>query len=354
MKNNITDLARKEIVSMKAYRSARSEGLKGSVFLDANENAYSDTRYNRYPESQPDKLADLLTNVYGVDRQQIIVTRGSDEGIDLLIRLFCREGLDKIMVCPPTYGMYKVAATIQGAEIIEVPLIKDREFSLDVDALLCAWEPAIKIIFLCSPNNPTGNVLSKSDILSLCQSLSDKSVIVVDEAYIEFANEESVANCINDYPNLVILRTLSKAYGLAGIRCGVTIANSEIIKLLLKIIAPYPIPSPISDIVCQQVNSNITQNIISTIQKEKELMKEFLTKIPSVKKVWESQANYLLIQTVDANKMMNACLKYGIVIRNRSSDYGLNNCVRITIGSPNENALLREAISNVKKNIISG
>lgn len=347
MKNNILNLARKDIVAMQAYRSARSEGLQGSVFLDANENAYSDTRYNRYPEPQPDKLAGLLTKIYGVDREQMIVTRGSDEGIDLLIRLFCRAALDKIMICPPTYGMYKVAATIQGAEIIEAPLIKEKEFALDVDALLRAWDPAVKIIFLCSPNNPTGNLLAKADILSLCQSMSDKSIIVVDEAYIEFANVESLTNCINDYPNLVILRTLSKAYGLAGIRCGATIANSEIIKLLLKIIAPYPIPSPISDIVCQQLNSDITQTIISTIQREKEIMIEFLATVPSVKKIWGSQANYLLVETVEAKLMMNACLKNGIVIRNRSSDYGLNNCVRITIGSPNENTLLREALRNV-------
>lgn len=347
MKNNIINLARQDIAAMNAYRSARSEALKGSVYLDANENTFSDTRYNRYPEQQPNELAKLLTKIYGVDRKQILITRGSDEGIDLLLRLFCRAGFDRIIICPPTYGMYRVAATIQGAETIEVPLIKSEGFVLDVKELLRAWEPSVKLIFLCSPNNPTGNALSKSDILSLCLFLNDKSVIVVDEAYIEFSNDESLTNYISEYPNLVILRTLSKAYGLAGVRCGSTIANSEIINLLTKIIAPYPIPVPVAEIVCQQLNSHITKNTINIIKQEKEKLADFLENLPSVKKVWKSQANYLLVEVVDANRMMNICLRYGIVLRNRSNEYGLKNCIRITIGSPSENALLCEVLSNV-------
>ena len=347
MKNNIINLARQEIAVMNAYRSARSEALQGSVYLDANENALSDTRYNRYPEQQPNELAKLLTTVYGVDRKQLLITRGSDEGIDLLLRLFCRAGFDKIIICPPTYGMYRVAAIIQGAETIEVPLMKSDGFALDVNELLRAWEPSVKLIFLCSPNNPTGNLLPKSDILSLCRSLNDKSVIVVDEAYIEFSNGESLTKYVSEYPNLVILRTLSKAYGLAGVRCGSTIANSDIIKLLMKIIAPYPIPIPVAEIVCQQLNSDITKNAINIIKQEKENLANFLENLPSVIKVWKSQANYLLVEVVDADRMMRACLKYGIVLRNRSYEYGLENCIRITIGSPNENALLREVLSNV-------
>lgn len=347
MKNNIANLARQDIVMMNAYRSARSEALQGSVYLDANENAFSDTRYNRYPEQQPNELSKLLTKEYNVDRKQILITRGSDEGIDLLLRLFCRAGMDKIIICPPTYGMYKVAATIQGAETIEVPLKKSEGFSLDVNELRRVWEASVKLIFLCSPNNPTGNLISTSDILSLCRSLNDQSVIVVDEAYIEFSDGESLTHYVSDYPNLVILRTLSKAYGLAGVRCGAIIANSDIINLLTKIIAPYPIPAPVAEIVCKQLNSNMTKNTMNIIKEEKESLADFLETLPSVKRVWRSQTNYLLIEVADADMMMNACLSYGIVLRNRSNEYGLENCIRVTIGSPNENALLREVLKNV-------
>ena len=347
MKNNVINLARQDIAEMKAYRSARSETLQGNVYLDANENAICDTRYNRYRKQQPDQLAVLLAELYNIDRKRMLITRGSDEGIDLLIRLFCHARLDKIIICPPTYGMYKVAATIQGADTIEVPLSKDNGFTLDIDAILRAWNPRVKLIFLCSPNNPTGNVLSKVDILSLCASLREKAIIVVDEAYIEFADDESLTRYINQYPNLVILRTLSKAYGLAGVRCGATIANSEIIDLLTKIIAPYPIPEPVAEIVCQALNREIARSSIMVIRQEKEKMELFLQTLPSIKKVWKSHANYLLIETAGADMMMNACLRNGIVLRNRSNEYGLNNCIRITIGSPGENKLLREVLRNV-------
>lgn len=346
MENNIINLARKEIVAMNAYRSARSEGLQGIVYLDANENAFSDQRYHRYPEPQPTELIGLLAKIYDVDAKKILITRGSDEGIDLLLRLFCHAGKDKVITCPPTYGMYKVAATVQGAEIIEVPLRKEEGFTLDVNALLRVWQPNIKLIFLCSPNNPTGNVLSKSDVLFICRSLHKQSIIVIDEAYIEFSDEESFTNFLEEYPNLVVLRTLSKAYGLAGVRCGVTIANTEIITLLRKIIAPYPIPIPVAQIILQQLNSENTQNIINTILQEKEKLAEFLEKLPSVKKIFKSQANFLLIEVADAEMMMNCCLQQGIVLRNRSNEYGLENCIRITIGLPSENALLREVLKH--------
>lgn len=347
MKNNIINLARQDITAMTAYRSARSEALQGNVYLDANENPFCNPRFNRYPEQQPTELVALLANKYGIDKNQLLITRGSDEGIDLLVRLFCCAGIDKIIICPPTYGMYKVAATIQGAETIEVPLIKPKGFTLDVDAIMRAWEPGVKLVFVCSPNNPTGNVLPKSDILSLCRLLDDKSIVVVDEAYIEFSDSESVGDYINDYPNLIILRTLSKAYGLASVRCGSTIANNEIITMLKKIIAPYPIPAPVTDIIKDQLNSDNAQNTIDMIKQERSKLVEFLNALPIIKKVWKSQTNFLLIQAVNADIIMNACLKNGIVLRNRSNEYGLNNCIRITIGSPNENALLREVLSNV-------
>src|SRR6185437_4605561 len=186
MQNELLALARPEIVAMSAYRSARSETTIGSIWLDANENPWNDGQYNRYPEPQPYSLVANLAAIYGVKSDQILVTRGSDEGIDLLLRLFCRAGQDQIMVCPPTYGMYKVAATIQGATVVEVPLLKEQNFMLNTAHILEVWKPSIKLVFLCSPNNPTGNLLTVQDILSLCKKLDKKSIIIVDEAYIEF------------------------------------------------------------------------------------------------------------------------------------------------------------------------
>ncbi len=347
MKNTIVDLARPEIIAMQAYRSARSEGLTGSIFLDANENPWDETLYNRYPEPQPQALLMQLSALYGVKTERMLITRGSDEGIDLLVRLFCKEGQDQILICPPTYGMYTVAANIQGVGVVEIPLIKEKGFSLDVKNIVSAWQPRIKLIFLCSPNNPTGNVLAKEDIISLCEALHNKAIIIVDEAYIEFSETKSLIQAVENYSNLVVLRTLSKAYGLAGIRCGVTVANNNIIELLKKIIAPYPIPRPVVDIACQNLQSNMSKNRVEIILKERERVFQFLANLSWVKKVWVSYANFLLFEADDAKKIFQFCLKNGIVLRNRSNDFNLKNCIRITIGSISENTILMEVLNRV-------
>ncbi len=347
MQNKLFALARPEIVAMSAYRSARSEAATGSIWLDANENPWNDGQYNRYPDPQPYSLVANLATVYGVKPDQILVTRGSDEGIDLLLRLFCRAGQDEIMICPPTYGMYKVAATIQGASVVEIPLLKEQNFSLNSANILEVWRPSIKLVFLCSPNNPTGNLLAVQDILSICKKLDKKSIIIVDEAYIEFSSSDSLVNYLNDYPNLVILRTLSKAYGLAGIRCGVTIANPGIIQLLKKIIAPYPIPKPIVSIASKQLSLNGIESQIKIIYQERDRLFFFLSNLPFVKKVWKSDANFLLFEVENSKMIMDACISNGIVLRDRSSEYNLNNCIRVTIGDPNENTFLMEVLSRV-------
>lgn len=347
MQNELLALARPEIVAMSAYRSARSEAVKGNVWLDANENPWNDGQYNRYPEPQPYSLVANLATVYGVKPDQVLVTRGSDEGIDLLLRLFCRAGQDQIMICPPTYGMYKVAATIQGATVVEVSLLKEQNFALDLVSILEVWQPSIKLVFLCSPNNPTGNLLAVQDILSLCKKLDKKSIIIVDEAYVEFSANDSLTKYLNDYPNLVVLRTLSKAYGLAGIRCGVTIANPGIIQLLKKIIAPYPIPKPIVNIASKQLSLNAMQDQIKIIHQERDRLYGFLSNLSVVKKVWKSDANFLLFEVSNSKMVMDACIDNGIVLRDRSSDFNLNNCIRITIGDPNENTFLMGVLSRV-------
>jgi histidinol-phosphate aminotransferase len=347
MQNELVALARPEIVAMRAYRSARSEAAQGSIWLDANENPWNEGLYNRYPEPQPSSLIAHLLTLYGVQPEQILVTRGSDEGIDLLVRLFCRAGQDHIMVCPPTYGMYKVAANIQGAAVIEVPLVKEQHFALNVANMLAAWQPSIKLVFLCSPNNPTGNLLAVPDILLLCKKWDKKSIVIVDEAYVEFSMRDSLVKYLNEYSNLVVLRTLSKAYGLAGIRCGVTVANISIIQLLKKIIAPYPIPKPIVNIVAQQLNIKTVANQINVIKQERDRLFDFLSNLPFVKKVWKSDANFLLFEVINAKMVLDICLKNGIVLRDRSSEFNLTNCIRVTIGAPCENTFLMEVLKDV-------
>jgi histidinol-phosphate aminotransferase len=350
MINDLIALARPEIVAMNAYRSARSETTQGHIWLDANENKAGNELYYRYPDPQPENLITHLAALYGVATTKILLTRGSDEGIDLLVRLFCRAGQDQIMICPPTYGMYKVAATIQGAGVVEVPLLKEENFALNVGKICQVWQPSIKIIFVCSPNNPTGNLLDVSDILTLCKTLTSKSIVVLDEAYIEFSLRESLITYLDDYPNLVVLRTLSKAYGLAGLRCGVTLANSKIIELLKKIIAPYPIPKPIVNIAYKQLTDTTVSNKIDIIRYERDRLFEFLSNLFFVKKIWRSDANFLLFETSKAKKLLEICLDNGIVLRDRGSDYSLTNCIRVTIGEPSENTYLMEVLSRVEKN----
>jgi histidinol-phosphate aminotransferase len=347
MSNDLLALARNEIVEMLPYRSARSEKAYGNIWLDANENPWQEGHlYNRYPEPQPSSLLQALALLYQVRPDQLLITRGSDEGIDLLIRLFCRAHVDHIMITPPTYGMYKVAATIQGASVIEVPLIKVEGFSLNTVKTLECWQPNTKLIFLCSPNNPTGNLLAVQDILLLCKAFTNQSIIIVDEAYVEFSGKESLVKYLNDFPNLVLLRTLSKAYGLAGTRCGVTLAAPSIIALLKKIIAPYPIPRPIVDIAEKQLNAQTIKDQINKITQEKKRVFKYLSSLSFVKKVWKSDANFLLFEVANTSMVLNYCLKAGIVLRDRSGEYNLNNCIRVTIGTPDENTKLMEVLND--------
>lgn len=345
----ILDLARPEIREMTPYSSARREQMNGKVWLNANENPWSNSEdsFNRYPEPQPQDLLNALAKLYHVIPEQLLVGRGSDEIIDLLLRVFCTAGKDAIMICPPTYGMYKIAAVIQNAGIVSVPLLKEQNFSLDMPAILQAWQPRIKLIFLCSPNNPTGNVFAEANVLSLCQQFSEKALIIVDEAYIEFSNAISLTKHINDYPNLVIMRTLSKSHGLAGVRCGSVIANPTVIQLLQKVIAPYPIPVPVAKIITEYLtpdNFIKMQQCVEQLKQQRKILENFLSTLPAVKKLWPSDANFLLMEVDDAELMMQQCQAYGIVIRDRSRDYGLKNCIRITIGTPEENQLLMKIL----------
>lgn len=349
---SVLNLIRPNLRGFNSYSSARDEAKKGQIWLNANESPYSlnstdGFSLNRYPEKQPKKTLDQLAALYNVNPNQIVLSRGSDEGIDLLTRLFCRPDLDSIMTCSPTFGMYAICAQIQGANIIDVPLRKEAGFALDMDGIKSNWNPSVKIIFLCSPNNPTGNLLQPSEIFSLCEQYLGKSIIVVDEAYIEFSESKSLSEYINQFPNLVILRTFSKAFGLAGARCGVLLAQEEIVSWIMKIIPPYPVPAMIAQLIFEAISlrsADIDKQILS-IKSEREKLIQLLQALPSVKKVWPSEGNFLLVETNDAAQFMNLCAQNGIVLRNMHDKLGLENCVRISIGLPEENTKLIEILN---------
>jgi histidinol-phosphate aminotransferase len=354
--NSFDSLIREDLRQFKAYYSARREADKGSIFLNANESPWENNislnalvGMNRYPEPQPEKLIAELSKLYEISSNQMLLTSGSDIGIDLLMRLFCCAGRDSILTCPPTYGMYEVSARLQGANVIFVDLIKNLNFSINLEGIESAWNPSVKLIFLCSPNNPTGNLLNKDSIFELCKKYSGRSLIVIDEAYIEYAKSESFIKKIHQYENLVVLRTFSKALSSAGIRCGALIAHEDLICLLNKIITPYPI-SILTLKAALQVLSKENylkiKNQILLIQSEREKLINFFNQCTWVNKVWESQANFILIECQESKKILEKCMKNGILLRNMQDKPGLKDCVRISIGSPKENDFLTTILSN--------
>ena len=352
--DSVLQLVRPDILALTAYSSARKESKGGRVWLDANENSKTPSAgrplLNRYPEPQPAALVAQLATLYGVMPAQVLVTRGSDEGIDLLLRTFCRAGQDAILITPPTYGMYVVAAGIQGARTVTVPLIREKNFALDADAVLRAIlaAPEVKIVFLCSPNNPTGGLLDRAAVLSLVRSLAGRAVVAVDEAYVDFSGKPSLATEIAAHPNLVVLRTLSKAYGLAGARVGTTIAHPAVIAVLQKVIAPYPVPAP----VLQAALAALTPaglaaagESVGAIVAERARLAAALAQLPAIKRVWPSDANYLLVEVADSAHAMAAGRAAGVIWRDRSRD--VSHCIRITIGTAEENNATLEVLSRV-------
>jgi histidinol-phosphate aminotransferase len=342
-------LLRPLIRELEAYRSARSLGIKGEVFLDANESPWSSVPadLNRYPEPQPKKVLKALASLYEVSPEQLLLTRGADEAIDILVRAFCEAGRDAILICPPTYGVYKVAADIQGAETVTVPLREENEFSIEVEAVLEKVTKATKLVFLCSPNNPTGNVVPVEKIEKLASQLEGRSVLVIDEAYIEFASCSSFTKRLNRFSNVVVLRTLSKAWALAGARLGVAIAHPKLVDILQKVRAPYPISSPVAGLVAKAIDERgraSCQSRIDRLIEQRQKLFEGLSQCEIVEKIFPSEANFLLVKTRDSKEFLSRCLARGIVVRDRSLERGLANCVRITVGSEEENQALLDAV----------
>lgn len=348
--DHVLQLVRPDILALTAYSSARKESKGGRVWLDANENPQTPSAakplLNRYPEPQPVDLIAQLATLYGVTPAQVLVTRGSDEGIDLLLRTFCRAGQDAILITPPTYGMYVVAAGIQGARTVTVPLIREKNFALDTEAVLKAVTPEVKIVFLCSPNNPTGGLLDRAAVMSLVNALAGRAVVVVDEAYVDFSGQPSLAAELPANPNLVVLRTLSKAYGLAGARVGTTIADPAVIAVLQKVIAPYPIPAPVLVAALAALTPAglaAAKISVATLVAERTRLAAALPKLPAVKRVWPSDANYLFVEVADSAMAMAAGRAAGVVWRDRSKD--VPNHIRITVGTAEENNATLEVLS---------
>jgi histidinol-phosphate aminotransferase len=347
----VTQLARPEIVALKAYEHAVWEPTLER--LHANElpwRSFADESLaglNRYPEPQPRALVERLASLYDVAPESVLVGRGSDEAIDLLVRGFCRAGHDSVVICPPTFGMYSVAARIQGADVLMVPLRADADFALDEQAVLDRCTSDVKLVFLCSPNNPTGNLLSEDSIISLTRALEGKAIIVVDEAYIEFSGARSLAHRIPELPHLAVLRTLSKAYALAGARCGTLIADPEVISLLRKVIPPYAIPQLSMEAVLKVLEPAqvaVSKTRLATIRSERERMLAALSTLPQVARVWRSAANFILAEFEDAPLALARSRGAHLLIRDVRGYPGLGRCLRITIGSAEQNDRLLGAL----------
>ena len=346
---NPADLARAEIRALKPYASARALADSAGVLLNANENPWppagdAGLGLNRYPDPQPAALKARLAEVYGIDPAQLLITRGSDEGIDLLVRVFCRAGTDRVLICPPCFGMYALSARVQNAEVVEVALVEhDGDWRLDTPAIDQA--PACRLYFLCSPNNPTGNLLQADTVLQLARRVADHGLVVIDEAYIELCEQASLAAQVNQQPNLVVLRTLSKAYALAGCRIGAVIADRQVIDLLRRIIAPYPLPTPSVTAALAALDPAALERQrgqLATLHGLKKTLLEQLAQHPDILTVWPGQANFVLVRVADAAALVRDAYAAGIRLRDQSAQAALAGCVRITIGSEDDMAALAE------------
>lgn len=337
-------LIRPWIRELKPYTSARDEfsGNKdGMTFLDANENPF-ETGVNRYPDPMQRSLKNVLAKQKGLEENQLILGNGSDEILDLLFRVFCEPGHDDVMILPPTYGMYKVLADINRVNCLQVPLKAD--FQPDLNAILDQATHRTKLVFLCSPNNPTGNLIDPGVILELLEKL--KSIVVIDEAYIDFTQSESWSKKLEQYPNLVVVQTLSKAYGLAGIRLGMAMGDPVVIEAMNRIKPPYNVNQLTQDRALARLKSGIEQEV-DQILEQREYLRRSLKQIDFVKDVFPSDANFVLIKVDDGRLRYGQLLGQGFVIRDRGNQHGCENTLRITVGTAQENEQLLNAMKQI-------
>ncbi|WP_299708604.1 histidinol-phosphate transaminase [uncultured Pontibacter sp.] len=346
---NLVSIVRPNVLKMKPYSSARDE-FKGSasVFIDANENnlgSLAGEKYNRYPDPHQKKLKEVIAGMKGVKPSQIFLGNGSDEAIDLLFRMVCRPGQDSMLHLPPTYGMYEVSANLNEVQLDAVQLTPD--YQIPVREVLRQVKDTTKLIFVCSPNNPTGNIIESESIETLLDNFD--GLVVVDEAYIDFADSPSWTTRLSEYPNLVVLQTFSKAWGMAGLRLGMAFASDEIIALLDKIKPPYNINEATQVLALKALEqTEQLAYMIEEIVQEREMLVQALPSLDAVEKVYPSDANFLLVKVKDANGMYKYLLDQGIVVRNRSSLPGCEGCLRISIGTVEENQQLFQAMQSFK------
>jgi len=343
--NSLVSRARPEVQAMKAYFSARNNlpADREWVFLDASElpcePLIGTQGYGRYGAQQPPALIERLAVLYGVDKAQVMAARGADEAIDILIRTFCEPGKDNVIINPPTFPMYAQFARLHGAFIKNIDLRED--FSPDVDKILAAVDENTKLVFICSPNNPTGNTVDRALVRRLCTELAGRALVVVDEAYIDFCPEETCQAFLNEFDNLVLLRTLSKAYALAGVRCGCLIARSEIVELCTRVLAAYPMPSPAVDVVLKTLEPSNIQRLdkqrAEVLETRNAFMKALAT-VRGIEKVFPSKANFVLMRVDDAKRVMVLCNDNGFILRDMSALQRLKNCLRISMGTPEQMA----------------
>ncbi|MBT8074431.1 MAG: histidinol-phosphate transaminase [Xanthomonadales bacterium] len=356
---DINSIARPEIVAMKAYESARKTASAEGILLNANEAPFTHVddpvwqrmSLNRYPPPQPPELRSRLAELYGVAESKVLVTRGSDEGIDLLTRVFCRPGQDAIVECSPCFGMYRIAATIQGARVIDVSRQADKGLQIDFARLVEAIDEQadIKLVFLTSPNNPTGDLIQHGQLEAVLESCEGKALVVLDEAYIEFCDADSACGLVDQWPQLVVLRTLSKAWAAAGVRCGTVVANPAVISLLQRVIAPYPLAATAIDAALQAISGQAKgrqQQFVNSVSRSRQDLVSFLLSCDWISDVYESEANFVLMRVADADGLVNWCHRRGIKIRNFNSQRQLEGCVRLSIGSEAEMAELKSALQS--------
>ena len=344
---DISRYVRRAIAALTPYSTARDEyeGELG-VFLDANESPY-ENGYNRYPDPHQKALKAQIAAIKGVPAENIFIGNGSDEAIDIVFRVFCEPREDNVVAIAPSYGMYKVAAAINDVEIREVALGED--FSLPTDALLAAADENTKALFLCSPNNPTANSFPREELMRLVEEFD--GMVVVDEAYIDFADAESLVSEIASHPNLVVLQTMSKAWGMAGLRVGLALADSRVVALMSQVKYPYNINVATMKIVSDLLTKGIDEEV-EQIKQQRALVAEALAEFKFVERVYPSDANFLLVRVADADALYEHLIKDGIIVRNRTRVKGCEGCLRITIGLKEENEKLIESLKRYEKSNI--
>lgn len=350
--SGVLDLARPDLRRLRPYVPGAYQA--NSIRLNANESPWrlpgdsTERGLNVYPPPRPTALVTALAAWWGAAEAQLLVTRGSSEAIDILIRGFCTAGRDRIVVCPPTFDMYRLYASIQGAGLCQVPLLKERDFAIDVEAVLAAVDGNTKIVFICSPNNPTGNSIARDAIERICTELSGRALVVIDEAYHEFSDGESLLGLRERHEHVALLRTLSKCVSLAGARCGALLAAPEVIEFLGNVLPPYTFPTPSIELVLQALTEDslrVSTERIVLVKRERQRLADALLDVPDVVKVYPSDANFLLVETRNGPRFAETANRAGVLIRRFAAEPMLANSVRITVGRPQDNDRLLQALS---------